>query len=94
MGRLPLLLLNPISAAMELIIKALAQAYPQADLRKIDGNTRFEEIKGWDSMTSVNFQIELENLIGGEPLDFVITGDQTVQALARVMQTRGLLPKS
>lgn len=94
MGRMPILLLTAKPTAMELILKALAQTFPQADLSRIGRQSRFEEVKGWDSMTSVNFQIELESLVGGAQLDFVVTGDQTLQSLDEEMQAKGLLPKN
>lgn len=67
---------------MNIIIEAIKETFPKVNTESLTGETHFADISGWDSMSSVTLQVELESRLGIGQLDFVITGDMTIQSLA------------
>ncbi len=52
--------------------------------------TALHELKGWDSMRAVNFQLELESVFSVDLSDEVITGKMTVAEVCRLLERKGV----
>ena len=74
---------------MKKIFSALAICFPNLDVDRLSTGSRFADVPGWDSMSSVSFQMELEAQLGGVQLDLVVVGEQTLQSLAEELAARG-----
>ncbi|HWF07186.1 MAG TPA: acyl carrier protein [Bryobacteraceae bacterium] len=62
----------------------------ELDGTPVAANAPFGEIKGWDSMRAVTFQVELERLFGVDLSDTMIPANWTLDELAGVLQQKGV----
>lgn len=75
---------------MELIKKAIANVFIDADVNQIDADTKLSSIPGWDSMNAVNLLLELQTLTGCGTLKFDFRNEMTVAQLSQTLKEHGI----
>ena len=74
---------------MNKIQQAILAAFPNFDAAKLNDSLKLGEIDGWDSMSAVNFAIELETSFNVKLGDEVFRADQTIREVLTLLASRG-----
>lgn len=74
---------------MKKLIEVIKSVFPDAVVEKCTLATLLEDIPDWDSMNSVNLQIELENAFGVSFLDDGLDGKTSIQTLMNLLKEKG-----
>jgi len=74
---------------MEQLSVAFAAAFDDFDSTMLQPELRLEQIPGWDSMTSINLSLELQDAFAVSLDGLVLQGKQTVADVIRLLQERG-----
>lgn len=75
---------------MEKIITAIKSAFEEFDESEFRLDMLLDEIPDWDSMSSINFQLELQNMFGVKfPEDVAFTGDQKISEVIEILRKQG-----
>ena len=69
------------------IIKAIQASDYDAKDAKIADSTKFGDIPGMDSMTIINFQMELQSIIGAKAEQVVPVPDMTIGEFAELIDS-------
>jgi len=69
------------------IIGAIKMSNPDLDLSKINENTRFSDVPNMDSMSIVNFQIDLSTVIGTKANDALPILEMTIGDYADILES-------
>lgn len=69
-----------------------------AEVCELDGpgpspDLPFRDIKGWDSMRAVTFQVELERLFSVDLSDTMVPASWTLDELSNVLKQKGVSPE-
>lgn len=75
---------------MNLVERAIVRVFPAVKADKLSGQTKLGDIPGWDSMNSVNLQVEIESATARTDLDIVPTAEMTVQDVTQELLKRGV----
>ncbi|MEF2144185.1 MAG: hypothetical protein V3573_01965 [Desulfovibrionaceae bacterium] len=63
---------------MDIMLKSIKSVFPKFDEALFRGDMELAEIKDWDSMQSINLQIELEQSYNVDLSDLLLQGNHTV----------------
>jgi acyl carrier protein len=74
---------------MEKLKKALADVFPGIKPETIDMGLQLGKIPGWDSMNSINLQIELEKQYNVDLSDSQLGEEQTLGEILSVIKNKG-----
>ena len=75
---------------MEKIITAIKSAFEEFDESEFRLDMLLDEIPDWDSMSSINFQLALQNTFGVKlSEDVVFTGEHTVSDVIEILREQG-----
>jgi len=74
---------------MKKLFEVVKSVFPDAVVEKYTPATLLEDIPDWDSMNSVNLQIELENVFGVSLLDDGLDGKTSIQELMNLLKEKG-----
>jgi acyl carrier protein len=69
------------------VIKSIFEDFNEEDFRE---DMALEEIDGWDSMNSVNFELELESSFGIDLSDVIFTAEEKISDVILVLKTKGI----
>lgn len=69
---------NKKALKMELLLKAIKSVFEDFDEKEFNENLEMSEIPGWDSMNSVNLQLEIESVFGIDFSKFIIGGNHKI----------------
>ncbi len=75
---------------MEPLKKALKTVFEEFDEKEFSENLELSEIPGWDSMNSVNLQLELESIFGVEFSGFQIGGAHKIKDIIKYLEKHGI----
>ena len=74
---------------MEKIITAIKSAFEEFDESEFRSDMLLDEIPDWDSMSSINFQLELQNMFEVNLEDVVFTGDHKISEVIEILRKQG-----
>lgn len=57
----------------------------------VQADAPFRDIKGWDSMRAVSFQLELESLFSVDLSEEAISGSFTLSDVAAILRSKGIV---
>jgi acyl carrier protein len=72
------------------IIQAIKDVFPTFEDTDFSVNMRFDRIRDWDSMNSVNFQMALETIFKGDFSDAPLNGQNTIADLISFIKEKAL----
>ena len=75
---------------MKKLIVAIKSVFEDFDEKEFRDDMLLEEINDWDSMNSINFQIELESLLDIDLSDVVLTADNKISDVISVLRSKGV----
>ena len=75
---------------MNLVERAISNVFPTVESGKLSGTTKLGSLPGWDSMNSVNLQVEIEMAAGRPDLALVLTDQMAVQDVVAELTKRGV----
>lgn len=78
-----------MGAIEEKIIDGLRELFPEMEDLAVTGNTRLEEIPGYDSMAAVNLQAYLEEIFRTKVLLEILNGETTISELVACLNDAG-----
>lgn len=71
------------------LIEAILRVFPYIDAKALSEEMRLGQIEGWDSMNSINLQVELEKTFGVNLSDFPLGSEHTVAAVVLALRGKG-----
>ncbi len=75
---------------MEKLVAAIKSIFENFDEKEFRDDMLLEEINDWDSMNSINFQMELESLLDIDLSDVVFTADNKISDVISVLRSKGV----
>ncbi|HWA24563.1 MAG TPA: hypothetical protein VG734_02730 [Lacunisphaera sp.] len=68
------------------IFAAIISVFPKADQTRLSPRTKLGDLPGWDSMNSVNLQVELEGRLGVDTSGILFDGAMSVDELTKALE--------
>jgi acyl carrier protein len=78
-----------MGSCMEKIKTALLTVFPEINIGTVTEKLKLVTIPGWDSMNSINLQIELEKHFNIELSDSPLGDEQTVSDVIDIIRHKG-----
>ncbi len=69
------------------IIEAVKISNPESAKMNVSAETRFQDIPGMDSMTIVNFQMDLSSIIGEKAQEVLPMPEMSVAELSEILES-------
>lgn len=70
----------------QIIIQSIKEANTELETCDITAATTFEELPGFDSMSAVNFQIQLSTHIGDKATEVAPLAEMTIEDYANLLE--------
>ena len=74
---------------MDKIIAAIKSVFEEFDESEFNPDMLLDEIPDWDSMNSINFQLELETAFEVDLSDVVLTGEHKISDIFEILREQG-----
>lgn len=74
---------------MEKIIAAIKSVFEEFDETELRSDMLLDEVPDWDSMNSVNLQLELETTFEVDLSDIVLTGEYRISDVIKILEEQG-----